>query len=214
MSSSKQENIIRLIQAICSRVRDQEGYVNKTKLIKYLYLIDIEYFRRHRKLFTELEWVFYDFGPWAYEYNEIFDSLSKSPSFVINERNGSYFINASETKDFDGIFDELEDELEAKRIVDRWADESLNQMLNHIYFQTEPMYDAERYRPLDFSKVHTLEPRPNFILTKGSKVPEKDARRKSILSQTKRTESQSYLTPRYDEIYLSSIDRMNYDDEY
>ena len=37
-----------LILSIVSYVKDRGGYVTKTKLIKFLYLIDVEYYRKNR----------------------------------------------------------------------------------------------------------------------------------------------------------------------
>ena len=40
----RRDMILKLVKAICSRVKEKEGYLNKTKLIKYLYLIDLEHY--------------------------------------------------------------------------------------------------------------------------------------------------------------------------
>jgi len=36
MDILQKQKILNLIKAICSRVQEREGYLNKTKLIKYL----------------------------------------------------------------------------------------------------------------------------------------------------------------------------------
>lgn len=40
-----------------------------------------------------------------------------------------------------------------RNIVDTCADRRLGDMLDYVYFQTEPMENAERRKPLDFSKI-------------------------------------------------------------
>jgi len=216
--------ILKLISAICTRVHDKEGYVTKTKLIKYLYLIDVEFYRRHKRTFTGFNWVFYDFGPWSYEYNEVFDEMSKSPLFRIKEGNhlqyDTQFILCTEREEFDAIFDEVSDEHTTKRIVDKWALEHLNNLLNYVYFKTEPMVGAERYKPLDFTKIHTLEPIPKFKLSHGMEDPKKVASirnhiKERILSLKKsQPEDTTYTPPNYDDAYFELIERMNRDEEH
>ncbi len=44
-------------------------------------------------------------------------------------------------------------ELTFRRIVDEWADRRLGEMLDYVYFHTEPMMDAQRGAPLDFQTI-------------------------------------------------------------
>jgi hypothetical protein len=50
------EALKNLVKAILTRVRDKKGFCTKTKLILYLYLIDVEYYRRHGQTLTGWEW--------------------------------------------------------------------------------------------------------------------------------------------------------------
>jgi hypothetical protein len=224
VSKFQKDKILKLIKAICARARETDGYVNKTKLIKYLYLIDVEYYRRHRETFTELNWIFYDFGPWAYEYNEIFDEMLNSPDFDIKEGDradlDTQFISTSDKIELDSIFESFEDELITKRIIDKWSVENLNSMLNYVYFKTEPMVEAERYKPLDFKKIHTLEEIPEFELTRGIKTKhEKEIIRKEIkrrLESLRKVTQQdkTFTRPSYDDVYAEGMEHMDKDDEY
>ena len=38
-----------------------------------------------------------------------------------------------------------------RRLVNKWGDAPLNKLLDHVYFDTEPMENAKRYELLDFS---------------------------------------------------------------
>jgi hypothetical protein len=64
-----EQTAARLFAAIVSFVQERGSYVTKTKLLKLLYLFDVEYFRAHRKIFTGLKWKFFHLGPWAAEYD-------------------------------------------------------------------------------------------------------------------------------------------------
>ena len=150
MDVTQKQKVLKLIKKICARVQERTGYVNKTKLIKYLYLIDVEYYRRHEQTFTGFDWIFYDFGPWAYEYNDIFNELSNSRDFTIKSGSRSdldtQFILTSADTESSSIFDDITDESITRAIIDRWADESLSQMLNYVYFHTEPMDRARSHQ--------------------------------------------------------------------
>src|SRR3972149_9445012 len=154
------DKILNLIKAICTRVQEKEGYLNKTKLIKLLYLIDIEHFRIHKETLTGFNLIFKEYGPWAFEYNEVYNELERLPDFKIEDGTrpdlDTKFINVSKDSaiELDKVIDDFEIELKARRIIDRWANENLAPILNYVYFSTEPMVDAERYKPLDFTKIH------------------------------------------------------------
>jgi len=223
MDALQKQKVLSLIKAICYRVQEREGYLNKTKLIKYLYLIDVEYYRRHGAVFTGFNWIFYDYGPWAYEYNAIFDEINLSPDFTL--RTGSspeldtQFISVSDGVEKYFVFDELEDQLKAREITDRWADESLSQMLNYVYFHTEPMDGAKRHQRLDFSKIRKLEPIPKFKLTKGNLTKnEMEAIRRKIQKgiSSIRPDQQSieFTPPNYDQVYSEGMRVLEEESDY
>jgi hypothetical protein len=225
LNAKQQERVLSLIKAICTRVQEKEGYVNKTKLIKYLYLIDVEYYRNHEKTYTGFNWIFYDFGPWAHEYNKIYDAMSISDEFRItagsDPKYDAYFIYSLSKEEFEPLFENVHDELLTRRIVDRWAVENLNTMLNYVYFKTEPMVDAKRNESLDFRKIHSLEPIPKFKLTKGIKTEEERKRIDNLIREkieaSKKEPSPGTATftpPNYDDTYFSGVERMRHDDEY
>ena len=45
--------------------REVEGTANKTKLLKLLYLTDIEFFRAAEQPLTGFDWIYYLYGPWS-----------------------------------------------------------------------------------------------------------------------------------------------------
>jgi hypothetical protein len=59
-------NLEVLIPAVLTYARAKGGYTTKTKLLKLLYLLDIEAFRKQRSTLTGFRWIFYKYGPWTY----------------------------------------------------------------------------------------------------------------------------------------------------
>jgi len=218
------EKIKKLIKAIVYFVNSKEGYVNKTKLLKYLYLVDIEYYRYHQQTFTGFNWVFYKYGPWTREYDDIYDEMGRSGELIIKTGNrpdlDTQFLYTNEEVDLGSIFDSPVEEIRIRRILEKWADESLGKMLDYVYFYTEPMENAEQGKPLDFSKVIMDIDSKSFTFTK-SKILREDLERlrekfqkKIEVSKEKKEKSTNYTPPVYDDVFWESVHRMNKDDEY
>src|SRR5689334_14841129 len=61
---------------------------------------------------------------------------------------------------------EMPEELSAllSSLVKKWGDENLHALLDYVYFDTEPMENAQRGEVLDFSRLRPLQrmPAPKF----------------------------------------------------
>lgn len=55
-----------LIWYLTWRLREEEGVPAKTRLVKLLYLVDLLNVRDRNEQATNLEWVFYHYGPYAF----------------------------------------------------------------------------------------------------------------------------------------------------
>ncbi len=217
--------ILELVKAICTRVQEIEGYLNKTKLIKLLYLIDVEHYRKYRQTFTELNWIFYKFGPWAYDYNEIIEEIESSFEFRVDKVGVTEEVSlihcVSDSINFNTIFSDPDDSRRFREIVERWGREDLNRLLDYVYFRTEPMYDARKGEELDFSKIHTLEPIPAFKLDRGtlSKNQLFELRQKLTDAFKEREKHEELykaheLVAKYDDVYQAAMDKMDLDSDY
>lgn len=222
MSIKNKKKLLDLIVSICTRVKEREGYLNKTKLIKYLYLIDIEYYKENKELLTGFNWIFHNFGPWANEYEEIFKEMEKSPIFTIKEGGrpdlDTKFISCSEKLNVEDLNTNVDCKI--KRIIDKWADETIGPMLNYVYFKTEPMVNAERYKELDFNNINTLEPRKEFKLTSGTLTKKELIKLKEKINANLKKigitfpSKPRYMEPKYDDVYQQGMEILNSDDSY
>src|SRR5271154_3939278 len=86
----KAQNIEKLVAAIVTWVVGEESYATKTKLLKLLYLFDVEYYRAHRQIFTGFSWKFYHLGPWATEFDDFLDEIVTS-GMLLQQRSNSEF---------------------------------------------------------------------------------------------------------------------------
>jgi hypothetical protein len=94
----------------------------KTKILKLLYLFDVEYYRFHRRTFTNFEWKFFHLGPWAAEYDSTLSGLV-AQGVLSEDRSNSY--------EYDTALYRPGERVERRRAVTTVKDESiLLQVLN------------------------------------------------------------------------------------
>jgi hypothetical protein len=206
--------LLNLIGAICTRIKEKEGYLTKTKLIKLLYLIDIENYKKFGTTFTGYSWIFYEFGPWAFEYNDTFQQMEMDPDLRI-DRGEAFLISCRERKSLESVFDNIDLELRARRIIDRWAAEPLGELLNYVYFHTVPMEGAERHKRLDFEKLKSVEPIPKFRLipgTESNKGKAKLLKRIQDRIASKPKALRHFTPPKFDEKYFEAVEVMDKED--
>ncbi len=177
--------LTKLIPAVVAYVTEHRGYVTKTKLLKLLYLFDVEYYRQHRKIFTGFDWKFLHLGPWTAQYDGILEDLVTQGALA--ECSGSRpeydakFYKAPEPPDLFSLFESYSEESILKAILDRWGECSTGEILDYVYFHTEPMEHGVRNQPLDFSRV-SEQPPPAYIRRPSGKTRHEieDARRKFL----------------------------------
>jgi len=218
------EKLVLMVKAILTRVREQEGYVTKTKLFKYLYLVDVEWYRQKQCQYTGFQWIFHHYGPWSQDCEELYSQLRRTGDIHVQE--GTHpdleteFVRSSDRVDLEKAIDDLRLESIVRKIVDTWADRRLGDMLDYVYFRTEPMESAERGKALDFSKIEREAAIPSVLtLTSATlrssnqhlviRMRDKIAEKKVPPSATK----PHFTPPPYDEVYFQALDSMKDDDD-
>jgi hypothetical protein len=207
-----------LIPAIVSYVTDHGGYLTKTKLLKLLYLFDVEYFRVHRRTFSGFNWKFFHLGPWTPEFDPIVQDLVDGGDLTeASSTRTDYetkFYRTLEHLELEGILKSYTDEAILREILDVWGDRTTGEVLDHVYFRTEPMELGSRNEPLDFNKVAEQAP-PKYVRS-ASGVKEKDLeaqRERFAKCRASRGEGQksafSFTPPNYDEEFLEALAKLD-----
>ena len=208
-----------LIAYLVDHVRDQDGTLNKTTLVKLVYLVDVECCRKLGRPATGLEWRFHHYGPYSAELER--DVNDNAFIHAFGDRNSGYgFAPSSDWKDIHAAFNTGFDPA-VRRVTDgvarQWGLEPLETLLEYVYFETEPMQNTRRGETLDFSKIQTeetsvrREPRLSFSDEFISNLRTRwDERRKP--PGTPGTEKATPSEPVYDEIYEEALELMA-DDE-
>lgn len=138
------QNIIKALQS------EQIGF-GKTRLIKIAYLVELEYYRRHQKRLTGVEWVYYKYGPYVMDYEEYLKNYNIELNDGDSHTQVSLFDDSEVPKLPQGV------SLIIEHLVQEHGLTDLNELLDYVYFDTEPMMKAkERFETLDFSVAESI----------------------------------------------------------
>lgn len=133
----------------------QHTSFGKTQLIKLLYLTEVEYYRNYKQRLTDLKWLFYLYGPYAIELEDILSDrvFEQTKMKTQDEKDFILFRVAEGMKQYKTEID-TKLSLLIKKIVGHWKDKTLEEMLDYVYFETEPMEAVERRGDvLDFTTI-------------------------------------------------------------
>ncbi len=143
-----------LILYIVYQVEELGGYTTTIRLVKFLYLIDLEHQRRYGHTLTGLQWEYYLHGPYAFELPTIGTRLGfdlQREEFVNVKGHRGTLLRVTDPQDFPaGLSFGIETLVNG--ILRVWADQETTDMLRYVY-HTEPMGRARRGDKLDFSVV-------------------------------------------------------------
>ena len=207
-----------LIPALVFYVTERGGYVTKTKLLKLLYLFDVEFYRAHGSTFTGLHWKFFHLGHWTNEFDPLLQELVEDEAIVetksLKADYETKFYRASEPSDFGKLFEKYSDQAILTTILNMWAESTTGEILDYVYFRTEPMEYGIRNQPLDFSRI-VQQPAQKYVRTSSGKSTEEIvAARRQIQEILKnladKKESHFMFTPpKYDEEYFAALEKLD-----
>jgi len=206
----------KLIGAIVTWVVDEGSYVTKTKLLKLLYLFDVEYYRTHRRTFTGFSWKFYHLGPWAAEFDPALDRLVTKAALLQQRSNSEFessFYKVAERSDPHEPFCNVKDEQILRGVLRTWGTRSTGEILDYVYFQTPPMEAGSRNAPLDFSVIQPHKPSAYSRSSSGRTRAEIQKLRAAFEAQQvqrKSVQNEPFLftPPKYDQDYLDAVAKL------
>jgi hypothetical protein len=207
-----------LIPALIFYVTERGGYVTKTKLLKLLYLFDVEFYRVHGFTFTGFEWKFFHLGPWTSEFDVLLEKLVAHETIVETKiAKPDYetkFYRASEAAELGPHFVKYSDQAILRTVLDAWAESTTGEILDYVYFRTEPMEHGIRNQPLDFTRI-VQEPVQKYVRTSSGKTSKEigEARRKIQETLEKKVTGESkaftFTAPKYDEEFVAAVEKMD-----
>jgi hypothetical protein len=133
-----------------------KGFITKTQLVKFLYLADLYSVKWTGKQLTQLDWYYYNHGPYD---KEIEAGLRRLEGKIFQNQDGKAILiqignEPIEVNDFkfsEGL------QLMLDNIRKEWAgisSEKLEELLEHVY-ATAPMVEAKvKYQPKDEARLN------------------------------------------------------------
>jgi len=147
-----------------------KGRITKTQLVKFLYLADLYSVKWTGKQLTELDWCYYQFGPWNQDIDTALKQMNGKE--IIQEYEGNtelIKLGAGATK-----VEDLKLPLSLRLILDNirreWAGsgkEKLQALLEYVY-STAPMLEViDTHKPEEKVKLNLLAEQEKLISELG-----------------------------------------------
>jgi uncharacterized phage-associated protein len=143
-------DILELVINISREYKERVGIAPaKTKLLKLAYLAEVYHKRLTGARLTDQQWVFWKYGPYLWDYEAM---ISNEAIFLKPDETDEFY--AVEVRDdYQGKEMSIEEQNAVSRALEHAYDD-LNQILDLVYFDTEPMMKAQaRGETLDFDSV-------------------------------------------------------------
>ena len=168
--------VLDLIKYIVCYATDHDIRLTTVRIVKCLYLADLYHARLFGgETFTKFPWAFVYYGPYCREaMGSIEDArlqgLIASQTYESKYQNKDYALFSCH----DERYEELRrtfpipmlSELQSR--IKKFGDDTA-QLLDYVYFETEPMMDVKKGDRLDFSKARALQREPIIEPHKMSK---------------------------------------------
>jgi hypothetical protein len=211
-----------LLWYVVWRSADYGVPTTKTRLVKYLYLVDLRTSREMRRRATTLQWIYYDFGPYAQSFEdllkrEVGHQHIRLERLVARPEDGRepVLVLPVATPSADSLSASLR--RTADEVCSEWAKWDLNMLLNFVYFDTPPMRAAERGSALDLladldeAWPSRHRPLPAPTISPAARERLADLRRSHNRAMPRRSRVPA---PVWDEQYLSLVRATGESDEW
>jgi uncharacterized phage-associated protein len=146
----------KLVARICAHCQENHypdpGQVRTTKLV---YLVECGFYGWERKRLTDLDWLFWHYGPWSPTLDKILKEDYKIPPEEEPEA-GKFIPVHWQPPMFEKPilkFDNLTTESVVLTVLDRFAGMPYNELLDYVYFETAPMLNAIKGKSLVFDFI-------------------------------------------------------------
>jgi len=154
------EKYLNTYKIIYNIIKDFNRHYRKKPLrievLKLVYLVDIEHYKKYGERYSELNYIFYNHGPWDKSFHDVLEymgetEISESPMRSQDGRDFYlYATTVNPTRNDAGLSQEVSEILE--NIFYIYKHSELSQMLEVVYTQ-EPMASTERGDKIDMSKL-------------------------------------------------------------
>jgi len=209
----------KLIQYITWYATEQGEILTPIRLVKFLYLADLFYARTfHGETLTKWPWKFVHYGPFCGEALQAIENATKtglieSITYESKFDEEEHFLYKCHLEKDHPLHEILPISVTAplENAIKRWGGDTY-QLLDYVYFETEPMEEVRFRDLLDFNKAKKTEiitsiemkPLPKEKINKAKEAIQK--LKNSFLTSS---EKSNVVLPIYDNIYHSALEIMD-----
>lgn len=145
-----QELTPQLLLYIVDQLQDMGAPISTIRLVKFLYLIDLDHYNQSYQTLTGINWVKYDYGPYFFDWPDLVRSVSLDLEIeeVMTERGAGVTYRTIEEQDIPNVSYAIK--VMVDRVLKQWAYEDTSILLENVY-ETMPVKHGEYCEPLDFT---------------------------------------------------------------
>jgi len=206
-------NIPELVQYITWLASEREQMLSPIRLVKFLYLADLYHARRNEgKTITGWQWKFVHYGPFCNEALQAIEAAVQSGmisalAYESTFDDEQHFLYKTEAEKEPEIALRLPLYVTAplQGAVRKWGGDTYG-LLDHVYFETEPMKNVKPGDVLDFSKAKEPEPFRELHMRKLSKA--KISQGKALIARMRESQRECIIAEPaaiYDDVYARAI---------
>ncbi|MBW1717247.1 MAG: hypothetical protein JRJ77_15730 [Deltaproteobacteria bacterium] len=211
-------NILELIQYITWLSTEREEALSPIRLVKFIYLADLYYAKENKGVtLTGWTWKFVHYGPFCVESLQaikgaVDKGVIEAFSFESQFDDEEHFLYKHDSDMEPSISSILPYYVTGplQAAIGKWAGDTYG-LLDHIYFETEPMKNVHPGDILDFSKIQEVIQVEKISIKKLSK--RKLAEGKKLISVMRERQSkrikQDYERPIFDKAYVEALSFLN-----
>ena len=137
------KDLLMIIAYFVKELKKQNLPISTTRIQKLLYLLDYFYYLENGRTYTGLSWKYHLYGPYSPQISHIIgEEFSNLKTTILPEKESENYFKKD--PDFTLI---------SKKVIKRFGALNLNELLNFVYEETEPINMGKRGECVDFSKI-------------------------------------------------------------
>ncbi len=147
----KKDLVRTLILYITGQLQDMDSPISTIRLVKFLYLIDLEYYRHNYETLTGIDWKKYKFGPYFFELPQVLKSvdLDLEPEEVLTQSGRGVTFSIQGQQRIPTGIDSFGESI-INRAIKKWAGTDTPTLLESVY-STLPVKYGKYGESLDFT---------------------------------------------------------------
>jgi len=122
-----------------------KGHITKTQLVKFLYLADLYAVKWTGKQLTELDWYYYNYGPWHEDIDAALNKMNGKEISIETEGSLIFIKLGTAAENIDNLPLAISQRLMLDNIRREWAGagaDKIKQLLYYVY-STAPMIEVK-----------------------------------------------------------------------